>query len=97
MVSIASLLFVQPRCKSLIIHDAISPLDMHNSSKVPLTTFFQPFDVPAITCFCFTAIKLRWKSLHYLKCGACSLISVVQVPGLVLQSVIGGKYPLNPG
>lgn len=40
MGSIASLLFVQPRCRSLRIHDAILPLDMHNSSKVPLTTFF---------------------------------------------------------
>lgn len=57
MVSIASLLFVQPRCRSLIIRDGILPLDMHNSSEVPLTTFFQLFDVLAITCFCFAAIK----------------------------------------
>lgn len=69
MVVIASLLFVQPRCTALIIHDGILLLDTHNSSKVPLTTFFQLFDVRAITCFCFAAIKLRWKSLHSLNVG----------------------------
>lgn len=44
--------------QNLIIHDFILPLDMLNGSKVPLTTFFQHFDVLAITCFCFTTIKV---------------------------------------
>lgn len=69
MVSIASLLFVQLRCRSLIIHDGILPLDMHNSSKVPLTTFFQLFDVLAITCFCFAAIKLGGNHYTTLNVG----------------------------
>lgn len=68
-MSIASPTFVQPRCRSLIFHDGILPLDMHNSSKVPLTTFFQLFDVLAITCFCFAAIKLGGNHYATLNVG----------------------------
>lgn len=71
--SVASLLFVQPRrCKSLIIHDAIAPLDMRNSSEVPLTTFFQLFDVPEITRFCFAAI--RFGGNHYSALNAALVL-----------------------
>jgi len=52
---IASVLFVQSLCKILLFVTLILQLDMHNSLKVLLMEFFQLFDVPAVTCPCFTA------------------------------------------
>lgn len=48
------MLFVQSLCKILLFVILILQLDMHNSSKVLVMEFFQLFDVPAMTCPCFT-------------------------------------------